>query len=125
MTVNLSDKLIAKEKSNWRKRIVDVEVEGESAQIEVRAPTAAQRSLALKEGATDAAKGTIGNLAAFQIRLVISCCYYPEGNEHAGKRVFSEADKDALMNLPGGGIVDDLATVASELMNGAEAAGKA
>lgn len=122
--MNLSNRLISHAKSNWRKRIVSVSVGEEEEQIEVRAPSAAQRALAMKEGEFDAGKGSVGNVAAFQVRLVISCCYYPEGTEHAGKRVFSTADKESLMDLPGGGVVDELAAIASELMSGAAEEGK-
>jgi hypothetical protein len=123
--MSLSEKIIGKAKSRWRKKVVRL---SDGDDVEVRAPTRAQQSLAMREAGLRADKDGghhTENSAAMVIRLLISCCYYPEGSDQAGQRVFSEVDKATLLDTPSGDPdIESLCAAALELMNTSEEAGK-
>lgn len=88
--------------------------------VEVRQPTVKQRAAILRAaGITD--EKSLSDLGALQVTAVIKCSYVP-GTQTL---VFDASDKDALLECPAGGYVDQLAGVALRLMNvEAEAAAK-
>lgn len=100
-----------------------IEINGE--EIEVRQPSVKTRSILMKKSReTTSNKVEVGDVSAedvlqsidygkMQVLSVIYCTFVPGTDE----RVFSEEDYDALINQPAGGFVDDISTVAMDLMN--------
>jgi hypothetical protein len=92
--------------------------DGTPACVEVREPSQKQRSDILRAAGAhtiDQAKMTTRTLdmAALQVETVIALTYVP-GTDI---KVFSDADRAALLSQPAGGWPDDIFEVASPLMN--------
>lgn len=101
-----------------------LEIDG--VEVEVRQPSVKTRSVLMKMSRDPKkAKGMdTDNISAddvlsslnygkMQVLSVIYCTYVPGTDE----LVFDESDYDALINQPAGGFVDDISTVAMNLMN--------
>lgn len=89
-----------------------VEFEGQT--YEVRAPTVKQRSEILERaGVLDEKKAKKTDTGRMQVVAVVSCTFDPE----SGERVFENADIEALLEDPAGGIVDALSVPAIAFLN--------
>jgi hypothetical protein len=96
----------------------------EGVEYEVRQPTVAAHSRAIKAAGLSANPDTgemrIENVGRMQASLAIACTYTPGTDE----RVFEDADLEAIMGSPAGGFLASLGQVAQSLMKEAEDAGK-
>lgn len=92
-------------------RLVDVD----GVAIEVRRPSIRQRSQILRRGkALGGAQVALDRMdpGEFQVTGLIECCFVPGTDE----RVFSEADREALLGSPAGAY-DGLTNALMELMS--------
>jgi len=108
-------------KSKFASKLVDV---GED-KVEVRQPSVKTRSILMKKSrGVKSSKIEVGEVSAedvlqsidygkMQVLAVIYCTFVPDTEE----RIFTESDYEALINQPAGGFVDDISTVAMDLMN--------
>ena len=97
-----------------------VEVDGE--RILVKQPSVRGRSDLMDKATKE--NGKI-DMAEFLIWGLINNCYVPEDavddkgkrDASAGKKIWEDTDYASLMALPAGGMLDELGTVAAELLN--------
>ena len=112
--------IVRSKAANGEFRTKIVEIDGE--RILVKQPSVRGRNdlmeLATKEN------GKI-DMAKFLILGLISNCYIPDdakdelGNRDpdAGLKIWEDTDFDSLVEQPAGGLIDELGTVAAELLN--------
>lgn len=81
--------------------------------VEIRQPNIKQRSEILRLAKAQSGDKDRVDLASLSIESIIRCCYVPGTNE----KVFGDADRDTLAEMPSGSFVDDLASAALGLMN--------
>lgn len=104
------------EQSRSRRHPRRLNNDGTEAFVEVREPNLRTRNAILKAATDiDSKSGKVNiDSARLQVETIIALTYEPGSNE---VRVFDEKDRQALLNQPAGGFVDDLYEVAHELMN--------
>lgn len=107
--------------SHFAKEIMEID----GVEIEVRQPSVKTRSILMKksrdtsgsniEGSDVSAEDILQSIdyGKMQVLSVIYCTFVPGTNEN----IFDESDYKALINQPAGGFVDDISTVAMDLMN--------
>lgn len=88
--------------------------DGKPVQVEVREPGLKQRSAIYRAAGITGTEGEGIDMAQLQVEAVVALTYEPgAGNV----KIFTDADKPALLAQLAGGFVDDIFEVASELMN--------
>ena len=113
--------------TNGKFRTKIVEVEGE--RVLVKQPSVRGRRDLMNKATKE--NGQV-DLAEFLIWGLINNCYVPEDakgadgkkDPDAGKRIWEDTDYDSLMEQPAGGTLDELGSVAAELLNVEEGNGK-
>ncbi len=95
----------------FRRSNVQVEIDGEAIDVEVRQPSVEQRSSIMKAAGVRADGEVL--LDQLQVAAVVNCTYFP-GTED---RVFTGHDRDTLLGMPAGGWFDALAQAAIEMVN--------
>lgn len=88
-------------------------------EIVIRQPTVGERAEIFKRAGITAADPNHADLGELQVWSVIYCAYTKDG-----ERLFDEADYEALINSPVGGLVDRLAAEAMSIMNASSDQGK-
>lgn len=88
-------------------------VDFEGQKYEVRAPSVRSRAQILRRAGVLDEKKKETDPGRMQVAAVIACTFDPE----SGERVFEEADFEALLEDPAGGVVDALAAPALEFLN--------
>ena len=93
--------------------------------VEIRQPSVKTRSILMRKSReTRSSKVEVGEVSAedilqsidygkMQVLSAIYCTFVPGTDE----RIFEKEDYDALINQPAGGFVDDISTIAMDLMN--------
>lgn len=97
----------------FRSQVVKVQRGDESFDVEVREPSVATRARIMREAGVQT--GDMGrlDLAKLQVEAVVLCSVVPGTSE----RVFDDVDRAALMELPPGGWLDELSSVAMRFLN--------
>lgn len=91
--------------------------DGKLAQVEVREPGIKQRAAIYRAaGVSAAGEESKFDMAQLQVETVVALTYEPGTNI----KIYSEADKPALLAQLAGGFVDDIFEVAQPLMNSAK-----
>lgn len=87
--------------------------DGQPAQVEVREPGLKQRSAIYRAAGITGNEGEGIDMAQLQVEAVVALTYEPGSNV----KIYTDADKPALLAQLAGGFVDDIFEVASEVMN--------
>ena len=82
-------------------------------EIEVRQPSIRERARILKASKAQTGDQEKIDLGELFVTAAIACCYDPGTSQ----KVFTDADRESLMEQPSGSFVDDLGAVALKLMN--------
>jgi hypothetical protein len=85
--------------------------DGQDIAVELRQPSVRARSAILKR--SKAHDRDRLDLAELQVTAIIECAYEPG----TSNKVFGEADRETLAEMPAGSFVDELAAAALELLN--------
>lgn len=90
--------------------------DGRPAVVEVREPGLKQRAAIFRAAGVNSGDTSSIDMAALQVETVVALTYEPGTNV----KIFTDADKPALMAQLAGGFVDDIFEVAYPLMNAAK-----
>jgi hypothetical protein len=88
--------------------------EGKVAQVEVREPGIKLRAAIYRAAGVSAGEEASVDLAKLQVETVVALTYEPGDGQ---TKIFTDADKPALLSQLAGGFVDDIFEVAFPLMN--------
>lgn len=88
--------------------------EGKVAQVEVREPGLKLRAAIYRAAGVAAGEESSVDLAKLQVETVVALTYEPGDGQ---TKIFTDADKPALLSQLAGGFVDDIFEVAFPLMN--------
>ncbi len=91
-----------------------IDSEGKAAQVEVREPGLKIRAAIYRAAGVSAGEESTVDLARLQVETVVALTYEPGDNN---TKIFTDADKPALLAQLAGGFVDDIFEVAFPLMN--------
>jgi hypothetical protein len=106
-------------KSTFASKLVKLEgPDGAPLEVEVRAPSVRARGAILRKAGMLAAEKPGGDekqllVEHMQVEAVLQLSFIPGTNQ----RVFEEADREAMLEQPAGGFVDQLAEVALPMLN--------
>lgn len=109
-------------KSTFDSRLVKLDgPDGTPLEVEVRAPSVRARGAILRKAgmlATEKPGGEAKQLLVehMQVEAVLQLSYVPGTNQ----RIFEETDREAMLEWPAGGFVDQLAEVALPMLNVAD-----
>lgn len=99
-------------KKDFRRKELELVIDGEPVKVAIRVPSVAERQAIFKAGQMDS-KGMIGDMAALQIETVLCCAVDPE----TGVNVFERADVENFKGQPSGGWFDTLAAAAAAMLS--------
>lgn len=113
--------LTRRQKFNSIFKEYEIEDNGEkkTISVEIRTPTVSARNAIMKAGQIKVGVGgASGDLdfSKMNFEAVLQCCFVP----NTDLQVFERADEDAMMNMPVGGMFDELAKLSIEQMKGTE-----